>query len=95
MLHSCTVPVGVASNGVPPLILINVNALNVRLGVNIICAACQSLEEPSSVAPGVDPGCVVKADPPHYPNTVTLHYMQMASNLPPEPAERKEIKLSG
>lgn len=70
---ACKTPVGVASDRVPSLVLIDVNALDVSLGVNIICAAGQALEEASSIASGVDPGSVVIADAPHYPQTVALH----------------------
>lgn len=69
-----TLPVGVAGDRVPPLVLIDVDTLDIHLCVNVICAAGQSLDEASSVAPGVDPGSVVVANPPHYANTVTLHH---------------------
>lgn len=80
-------PVSVASDRVPSLILIDVDALHICLCVNIICAAGQSLEEASSIAPSVNPGCVVIADPPHYAQTVTLHHSQMTTNLPPKPEQ--------
>lgn len=68
------VPVGVASDGVPPLVLINVDTLNICLRVDVVCTAGESLEEASSIAPSVDPGSVVVTDPPHDANTVTLHH---------------------
>lgn len=68
------VPVGVASEGVPPLVLINIDTLNICLGVDVICTAGKSMEEASSIAPSVDPGCVVITDPPHDANTVTLNH---------------------
>lgn len=80
-------PAGVAGDRVPSLVLIDVDALHICLRVNIICAAGQSLEEASSVAPSVNPGCVVIADPPHYAQTVTLHHAQMTTNLPPKPEQ--------
>lgn len=69
-----TLPVGVARDGVPPLVLVDVDTLDIWLCVNVICAAGQSLEEASTIAPCVDPGSVVVADPPYYANTVTLHH---------------------
>lgn len=81
------VPIGVARNRVPPLVLIDVNTLNVSLCVNVIRAAGQALEKAPSIASSVKPGSVVVADAPHYPQAVTLHQTQVASNLPPEPAQ--------
>lgn len=70
-----TPPVGVASDRVPSLVLIDVDTLDIRLSINVVCTAGQSLEEASSIAPSVDPGCAVIANPPHYANTVTLHHV--------------------
>lgn len=70
-----TPPVGVAGDRIPSLVLIDVDTFNIRLSINVVCTAGQSLEEASSIAPGVDPGSVVVANPPHYANTVTLHHM--------------------
>lgn len=82
-------PVSVAGDRVPPLVLIDVDALDISLCVNVIGAAGQSLEEASTIAPSVDPGSVIVTNPPHYPNAVTLHGTQVTSNLPPEPAQKK------
>lgn len=83
-------PVGVAGDRVPPLVLVDVNALHIRLGVNVVCAAGQSLEEAASVAARVDPGGVVVADPPHHPDAVTLHHAEVTPDLPPEPEEQRK-----
>lgn len=79
------VPAGVAANGVPPLVLVDINTLDISLCVDVVCAAGQTLEEASPVATSVDPGSVVIPDPPHYPGAVTLHHPQVSSHLPPEP----------
>lgn len=82
-------PVGVAGHRVPPLILIDVDTLDVCLCVNVVRAAGQSLEEASSVAPRVDPGCMVVADAPHDPDTVALDSPQVTSDLTPEPEKSR------
>ncbi|TNN49717.1 hypothetical protein EYF80_040066 [Liparis tanakae] len=79
-------PVGVAGHRVPPLVLVDVDALDVHLCVEVIRAAGQALGEAPPVAPGVDPGGVVVADAPHDADAVALHHAQVASDLPPEPA---------
>lgn len=84
-------PVGVAGHRVPPLVLIDVDALDVCLCVNVVRAAGQSLEEASSVASRVDPGCVVVTDAPHDPHTVALDSPQVAADLTPEPEKSKWI----
>lgn len=86
-------PIGVASDRVPPLVLIDVDALHICLRVNVICAAGQSLEEASSIAPSVNPGCVVVANAPHNAKTVTLHHTQVTPNLPPKPENRRKRYL--
>lgn len=88
--RAAPVPAGVASHGVPPLVLVDVHTLHICLSVNVICAAGQSLEETSPVAPSVNPGSVVIANPPHYANTVTLHHTKVTSDLPPEPERRRK-----
>lgn len=91
-LSRSTPPVGVTSDRVPSLVLIDVDAFDISLCVNVIGAAGQSLEEAPSIPPSVYPGSVVITNPPHYPITVTLYAAQVTSNLPPEPA-RKNKKL--
>lgn len=86
-------PIGVASDRVPPLVLIDVDALHICLCVNVICAAGQSLEEASSIAPSVNPGCVVIADAPHDAKTVTLHHTQVTTHLPPKPEQMRKRYL--
>lgn len=84
------IPARVASDRVPPLVLVDVHTLDICLCANVICAAGQSLEEAPSIAPSVDPGSVVIANPPYDAYAVTLYYTQVTSNLTPEPAERQE-----
>lgn len=86
-------PIGVASDRVPSLVLIDVDALHICLCVNVICAAGQSLEESSSIAPSVNPGRVVIPEAPHDAKTVTLHHTQVTTNLPPKPEERSKRYL--
>lgn len=86
-------PVGVASDRVPSLVLIDVDALHICLCINVICAAGQSLEKASSIASSVNPGCMVIADPPHYAKTVTLHHAQVTTNLPPKPQQTSKRYL--
>lgn len=88
-------PVGVTGDRVPPLVLIDVDTLDISLCVNVICAAGQSLEETSSIAPRVDPGSVVIANAPNYPNTVALNNAEVASDLTPEPEQRKYTLYDG
>lgn len=78
-------PAGVSSDWVPPLVLVDIDVLDVSLGVNVVGAAGQTLEETSSIASGVDPGCVVVADSPHDSGVVTLHQSEVTSNLSPVP----------
>lgn len=44
-----------------------------------------TLKEASSIAPCVDPGGVIIANPPHHTETVGLNNTQMSSDLTPEP----------
>lgn len=84
------VPAGVTGNRVPPLVLIDVNILDISLCVNIIRAAAESLEKAPSITSSVNPGGVVIPNPPHYPQAVTFHQPQVSSHLSPEPAMIKQ-----